>query len=245
MSHLNADPADYLIVSSSPPAWKNLARITDQLKAEYARKHGYHFVADVSDIYETTTMQSIRGFVKLDLLSHYLATGKYKAVVWMDADLVITNKEHRLETIFGENSDEGADLCLGYDHNGFHSTVIFARNTPVVRDYLWAANNTGRSFFLSHPWHEMEALRYFAQTPPYDDLVCYHSAKELCPILKPEYVRFGLPLDIGAEYGWEPGDWTMHLSALSLGRRERLAEHFADPANHHTPPPPGPDAENP
>lgn len=243
MSHVNAHPADYLIVSSSPPAWKNLARITDQLKEEYARAHGYHFVSDVSDVYETNTMQSIRGFVKLDLLLHYLP--KYKAVVWMDADLVITNKEHRLESIFEENLEGDPGVCLGYDANGFHSTVIYARNDRLVRDYLWAANNAGRTMFLNHPWHEMEALRYFAQTPPYDDLVCYHSAKELCPIRKEEYVGFGLPLDVGAEYGWEPGDWTLHLSALSLGRRERLAEWYADPTHHFSPPPPGPDLENP
>ena len=248
---VNDGPADIAIVTSYPPRWRDtIAKITDQSKWEYAQRHGYHFFADCSElmcpagtrqsVYPPGSAVPVIGFIKLDLLLHFLP--RYKAVVWMDADLLITNRERSIEGFIERM--HGRDIAVAQDHNGFHSTVIIAQNTPIARDYLWAANNTGRSFYAGDPWHEMTALRHFAQDARYADRIHYFSAKELCPIRKAEYVPY-LPLNIGAEYDWEPGDLALHLSALGDGRRHRLCEHYADPTNHHKEPPKGPDAENP
>jgi galactosyl transferase GMA12/MNN10 family len=250
---VNQGPADIAIVTSyGYSARETYAKISNQIKDEYAAQHGYHFFADCSErlgptgtrqnIYPVGMNVPIIGFIKLDLLLYTLP--RYKAVVWMDADLLITNKERRLE-VFLERMDQHADIGVCYDHNGFHSTVIFAKNTPRAQDYLWAANHTGRGFYLGDPWHEMTAMRNLWLDPNYTDLVHFFSAKELCPIRKSEYVKFGLPMNVGVEFEWEPGDFALHAAALSDGRRHRLFEHYADPENHHKEPPPGPDAENP
>ena len=248
---INEGPADYAIVTSYPMHWQPLAKITDQLKWEYAKKHGYHFFADCSTTFGPAgTRQNCvpvgepvntLGFIKLDLLLNFLP--RYKAVVWMDADLVLTNRDITLESFFDRLPNK--DVIVEEDWNGFHSTVIFARNTVRAREYLHSANTVGRGFYLGDPWHEMTALRNAWLDHRYHEMVGFLSAKDVCPIYKPEYVQYGVPLDIGAEFAWEPGDFSLGLNALSIPRRVRMAEHYADHAHHHLPPPPGPDAEHP
>jgi hypothetical protein len=232
---LNRLPSKVAIVTSAPPAWRPLTRITWHLQAEYAHQHGYHFFTDESEVYVDVQDGSapLRGFIKFEVLWFYLP--RYEWVVWLDSDLLITNKAVRLESFIKRAGDK--DLVLGYDHNGHNTTIIMMRNCPRMRDFLFACNGAGRSMFLRHPWHEMESMRYFLQTPPYKDSALYLSVKELCPILHSEYERYGMPKDMGAEYAWEPGDFSMHLSALSLERRAQLAMHYADPARHHNAPP--------
>ncbi len=232
---LNRLPAKIAIVTSAPPAWRPLTRVTWHLMAEYARQWGYHFFANESEVYVDTQDGSLplRGFIKFELLWHYL--DKYEWVVWLDSDLLITNKDVRLESFI--NRDRSWDLIIGYDHNGHNTTVIMMRNCQRMRDFLFACNGAGRTMFLRHPWHEMEAMRYFLQTPPYLASALYVSCKELCPILHAEYERYGMPKNMGQEYAWEPGDWTLHLSALSLERRAQLAMHYADPSRHKLTPP--------
>lgn len=229
-SRLNLGSADVAIVTSYPRRWEHLAAVTNALKEQYASKWGYHFFSDCSDVYATEGPKvgtPILGFIKLDMLLYYLQ--KYETVVWIDADALITNRNIQIEDFLIRRPDK--DVILGYDNNGFHSTVIFARNTPTARDYLHAANTIGRQFFIGHPWHEMEALRYFWLAPNYHDRVGFFSAKEICPILKPAYAPH-LPMSIGREYAWAPGDWLLHLSALPDAKRLELAQLFADPSTH-------------
>lgn len=242
---LNRSKANIAVVCSFPPAWRLLSDITTHLQAEYAERWGYHYFTDESERYEVMMdgrSFPIRGFAKFDLIFHFMRhTPKmnggvpYEWLVWMDADLVITNRGIRLESFIAEA--EGKDLILGYDANGHHSTIFMVRNCSRGRDFIWACNNAGRSLFIAHPWHEMEAMRYFLQTPPYDNMAHYVSAKRLCAILNNEYP--GVPADIRLDYNWEPGDFALHLSALSLERRIILAQHYADPSYHKIEPPKG------
>lgn len=231
LGKLNREPAKICLVSSAPPDWRPLRNITWHLMAEYAAQWGYHFRADESALMHKAPEGNfpLRGFRKFDLLIHLLGEG-YEWVVWLDADAVITNKSVRIEPFTKRAGVK--DLVIGYDVNGHHTTVIMCRNTPLLRDFLWACNNAGRSMFIAHPWHEMESMRYFLQTPPYNTLAHYESVKALCPILHSEYERFGMPANVGQAYSWEPGDWILHLSALSLQRRVVLAQHFADPSHY-------------
>ena len=243
---INEGTADYAIVTSYPPDWERLTTITDQLKWEYAKQHGYHYFADCSNLYGPAgTRQNcvpvgeqvpIMGFIKFELLLHFLP--KYKGVVWMDADLVLTNREITLESFFARMPDN--DVIVEEDWNGFHSTVIFARNTPRAYKYLWASNRTGRGFYLGDPWHEMTSMRNFWLDHIYHDTVGFLPVKDVCPIRAVEYEAFNVPREVSGDCDWKPGDFALHLSALSFERRLRLAEHYADDAHHDQEPPPGP-----
>ena len=212
-----------LLMTSFPPSWVELAKITTKTHSDYAKAHGYDYAHDCSDFQDRVWPQGhhmgIRGFVKLDLMLHYLP--RYEYVMWIDADALVTNYEIPIEQY------RSPGVTMGYDHNGFHSTVFIAHSTELVYNYFWSANNLGRRFFLAHDMHEMESLRYFAGTPPYDKLLTFYSAKELCSILATEYVDSGQPLKVSGQFAWTKGDWILHLSALPLQRRIERAGEYA------------------
>ena len=216
--------SDTLLVTSYHPSWAELAKRTCKTHADYAKKQGYDYHADCSDyqdmVHETGHRMGIRGFIKFDLMLHFLP--KYQYVMWIDSDALVTNHDIRIEQYRSHG------LTVGYDHNALHTTVMIAHSTPEVYDFLWACNNVGRRLFISHPWHEMQSVRYFSGTPPYDKLLTYYSVKELCGILAEEYVDAGQPLKVSGKYGWEPGDWILHLAALPLQRRIERAQEYGE-----------------
>jgi len=214
--------SDTMIISSYPPEWSELVKRTAKTHAAYAKHHGYEYALDCSSFQDRVWPQGhmigIRGFIKLDLMLHYLP--RYEYVMWIDADAMFTNYDIPIEQF------RSPGVTMGFDQNGFHSTVFIAHSTDLVYDYFWAANNIGRRRFLADDFHEMEALKWMGTWPPYSSLFKFYSVKELCPILADEYVEAGQPLKVSGKYKWEKGDWTLHFSALPLQRRiERATEY--------------------
>ncbi len=215
-------PSKTLVISSYPPSWSELVKRTGKTHQDYAKRHGYDYELDCSDYQDRVWPQGhrigIRGFIKLDLMLHYLP--RYEYVMWIDSDAMFTNYDIEIEQY------RSMGVTMGFDHNTFHSTVFIAHSTDLVYDYFWASNNAGRRLFLAHDWHEMEALKYFGSWPPYSSLFTFYSVKELCPILAHEYVEAGQPLKVSGKYAWEKGDWILHFAALPLQRRiERATEY--------------------
>jgi len=223
-------PADTLVMTSYPPAWDALAAITCATHKKWADRHGYHYHADRSDLrdnYFDHILQKqeklpVKGFVKLDLLLHYLP--KYKYVVWLDADGLLTAPEISLDDLLAQAPK--TDIIMPFDHNTHNATVIISRSTDLVWDFWWACRNTGWGLFGKHPWAEMEAARYFSSKPPYENLIGYMSIKTLCGILPEQYEPY-LPTRVSAQYGWKPGDFFLHLSALHIDRRIEIARQYA------------------
>jgi hypothetical protein len=236
------------VCSSFPSSWGELAGYTGASHRAWAERHGYDYHADCSE--RTWPAHSpdwgavaigrlpIRGFIKLDLMLHYLDAelcgNVYDWVVWLDSDLIITNPEIPLARWTDDvapyarepnGTTSGADLIMPYDFNGNNATVIIARNTDAAYNYVWSSNDAGRTMFLKHDWAEMEALLRFREAPPYDGIVHAVSAKELCALHPGAYEP--LPKRRTAAYEWETGDFAVHLAALSLERRIELAQHYS------------------
>ncbi len=190
---------------------------------DYAKKHGYDYNADCSDLQDTVWRQGhrmgIRGFIKYDLMLHFF--DRYQYICWIDADCLVTNHDIPLESIRSNG------ISVMRDYNGLNTTVIMAHTTPLVKQFFWACNNTGRKFFLAHDWHEMEAMRYFQMTEPYKDILTYHSVADVCPILGPEYAPY-VPEWLWSQYNWHPGSWMLHLSALHPQRRIERAREYGE-----------------
>lgn len=215
------------VFSSWPTSWRPLTEITAATHRKWCEKWSYDYYADDgTDVEDTAwlpctgqyTKNPIMGFVKLDLFLYLLPY--YKRVIWLDADMLVTNYEKN-------PVQAGGDIIMPYDYNGHNATVIAAKHTDLVFDFFWASNNTGRKYFMNDNWREMNAMRFFSATPPYLHLIEYRSIKELCPILGPEYAPY-VPERVSAKYSWDPGDWTCHLSAFSLEKRIALAQRIAD-----------------
>lgn len=221
-----------LVISSHAPGWLELANVTCKSHYDWCQKHRYEYYLDCSELYDNywnpvTKVRErlpIKGFIKLDLFLHFLP--KYKRVIWLDADLLVTNPEYSADHFMNQRPHSA--IVLPYDWNGHNSTVIMAESFDRVWDYFWSCNNTGRKLFLNHDWVEMEAMRYFAMTPPYnDDFIGYLHAKQLCALRWEEYVDAGVPERVSKKYGWEQGDFALHLSALPLDRRVELAKDYS------------------
>lgn len=231
-------PDRVLVITSYPQSWAELAAITCATHKKWADRHGYDYYADCSDVSAPSRSPEwrakaegyipIRGFIKLDLMLHFLDSAscrkEYDWVVWIDADALITNYDVSLERWTKPGTH---DLVLPYDANGHNVTVIMARNTELVFDFLWACNNAGRSMFIKHDWAEMEALRYFLQTPPYFGMAGYYSVKELCAMPPDQYAPH-VPKRVSQKYEWSEGDWCLHFSALPLAKRIELASKYAE-----------------
>lgn len=227
-----------LVMTSYPRVWQQLADVTCPTHKAWADAIGADYYADCSDLVDSyynpqTGLHErlpIKGFIKLDLFLYYLP--QYKRVVWLDADMAVTNTAVPLESLMAYPPESGGrsyPITVPYDFNGHNATVIIVRNDTggdLVEDFFWAANNTGRKLFLKHDWVEMEAMRYFAMTQPYTAILGYRSIKTLCPLHPGAYVPY-VPERVTKKYEWTPGDWSVHLSALPLDVRIQLAKEYA------------------
>lgn len=223
-----------LLISSAPPSWAPLTDITWRTHKRYADAQGYGFTTDVSNIevparspriHERLTGNvGIAGFRKLDLMLHYLdpeaSRQEWDYVVWVDADVLFTRFDEPLNRWL---STDG--LSMPYDANGINATVIGAANARWVRDLFWAANNAGRSRFLLDDWREMEALRYFMQTPPYAGRTFFYPVNETCAMPPDVYP---IPAITRKQYEWTPESLAVHFSALSLELRVQMAQEWVN-----------------
>lgn len=228
--------SDTLVITSYPYRWQELADITCASHKRYCDRHGYDYLADRTDLVDrwfnplTSAYEQlpIKGFRKLDLFLQWLP--HYKQVIWLDADLLVTDTSVPLTRFHHAEHSASWPLVLPYDYNGHNATVIMAKSCPLIQQFFWACNNTGRKFFLKHDWAEMEAMRYFLQTQPYFGMAWYMSAKKLCALKIDEYEPY-VPREISQEYAWEPGDFALHLSALTIERRIELAKFYTEQLN--------------
>lgn len=246
-----------LVVSSIPPrrhtdepgaSWADLSELTWATQKRYCEKWGYTFHGDVSDLHETYK-SPIRGVppipnvpiyykIKFILFKHFLNPDSCKEewdwVVWLDSDLLVTNYEIPLEKFMngskGADTDEGGhqlgDILLTYDVNGLHATVIMLRRTPYTLGYAYMNAEAGMRYYMRDYWSDQLSQRLALQTPPYRDLVWYHPVKALCA-MPPDTYR-DIPKRARAMYEWDESSLALHLSALSMRDRIRIAKEYVD-----------------
>lgn len=227
------------IVSSYPPEWRELAKLTCATQRRYCEKWGYSYFEDCSETRERAGSPwiddpnpnigqyvSMRTMVKFPLLEHFLREEDCKEkndyVAWLDADMVMTNYDIPFTRWF-EGHDK--DLVLAYDVNSVHPTVILVRNTVVMRGLMWACKEAGWRMYGLHNWSDICAFRFMLDYPPYDDRVKFFSAQKMCampPMVHP------MPTDVRSQFEWTPDSWAVHLSAMGIEHRIEIAKQFVE-----------------
>ena len=227
------------------PDWQDLAAYTCATHRKYCEMHGYSYKLDTSDIWEPTKpthrgqpmgpSSPIRYAVKFRLFQHYLDPDSCKeewdAVVWLDSDLLVCNYNIPLEKFL--NSQPGTDdasahlgdIILTYDPNGLHATVIMMRRSDLTLGFAWANGNAGDTLYRGHDWSDQLSQRFFLMTPPYRDLIWYHSIKSLCAMPPDVYP---IPKRVRRHFEWEEGDFAVHFSAMSIPQRIKLAQDYCE-----------------
>lgn len=243
-----------MMVTSYPPkrpgekvGWPDLAALTIPTHQRYAQKWGYDYHVDVSDV--SARMQSqwtdetksgyapLRFMIKFRLLEHFLrqewCQEQYDWVVWLDADCLVTRFDRPLTDWMHDYAKgfdaapEGliGDVVLAKDVNGLHPTVIMVRNCLRTRGLIYACRDGGTRMWQMHSWADIMAFRFYFATPPYEHLPVYHWARELCAMHPGAY---DIPADVRAEHEWTPESLTLHLSALSIEERCRIAKEYVE-----------------
>lgn len=230
------------------PDWADLSKLTCATHQAYCEKNGYEYRLDISDIWEPEKPthrgqpqgppSPIKYAIKFRLFQHYLdpdaCREEWDHVVWLDSDLVITNYNIPLERFLnskpGTDDDvpQYGDIILTRDPNGLHGTVIMMRRSGLTLGFAWANANAGDTLYRGHDWSDMMSSRFFLQTPPYQELVHYHSVKTLCAMPPNMYP---IPRRAVRFYEWEEGCFALHLSALSIPKRIEIAKEYCERLN--------------
>ena len=133
------------------PEIAEYGRLTSDVPAAYARRHGYNAAIVVARIDESRPP----AWSKLVLVERYLSRNpSCEWIMWIDADAVVTNPAIRVEDLV----DGDADFLVAEDcpPSPINTGVFLARNCPAVLDLLLRAY--AKVQYLHHPWWEQPAL---------------------------------------------------------------------------------------
>jgi hypothetical protein len=187
-----------------------VADLTIPSHVRFADKYGWHQDAVLAD-------QENSLWEKLNLISHYLEKD-YKSVLWLDADVLITNPKP-ITWILEEN--HAADVFLTADVNGLNAGVMFIRNTPWSKAFFYACSNHGKTLFGDRPNGEQQALQHFSSVYPYAGIVHYVPQRELNSYHPDAYDYPNCRLA-----SWQSGDFALHLPSLPNEDRVEILKQY-------------------
>jgi hypothetical protein len=129
--------------------YKKTVKLCTQSQEEYALSHGYTRITDES-VYDPN-----RPFPwsKIRLVQKYLKD--YEFLVWMDADVLVTNPEIKIETFIGMMKP-GAFMFLGHDFQNLNTGIFVIRNCPLAHEFLTDVWN--KTEYMNHIWWEQAAV---------------------------------------------------------------------------------------
>lgn len=165
-----------------------------QTQEEHAKKHGYTRITDES-VYDPERPHS---WSKIRLIQKYL--GDYDYLMWIDADVLITNFDRKIED-FIELMNPDTFLLMCEDLNGLNAGVFIIKNIPRAHEFLkdvWSTNND------SPYWEQASIVHHL---PKYQDGV------QIIPreysVIMNAYGPF-----IDKEHYWQPGDFCIHFAGI-------------------------------
>jgi len=126
--------------------YNKIAEITTPNMAQYARKHGYDFLASMRKYDDRPT-----AWQKIPLI--YDLLNSYDWVVWLDIDCLIVDFSYKLEDFI----DENYSLILGYSHQ-IETGVFFIKNADASRKILTKTYN--KTEFINDGAWEQTAMKH-------------------------------------------------------------------------------------
>jgi ADP-heptose:LPS heptosyltransferase len=204
-------PGDLTLVTLYNSPFYDLATITAARMRQYAQIHGYRFVEHRSLLDQSRHP----AWNKIMAVRNAMSSSRSHWILWVDADAVIMNYEHRIEDLIYE----GCDLIFGSDFNGLNSAVFLARNCEWCRQFFDTVYSLGDiNYDPDHygPKWEQNTIKH---------LLNNFSGLKDHVALHPENRMNALPDT------YKDGDFILHLGGLSIEERlEALTEYNLRPA---------------
>lgn len=208
------------LVTFASPEYRELALLTGPSKFLYAHKYDYvyHY-----DIYRGPIHRV--GFERLALVLKMLEDG-HRAVIWMDADAMITNDRICiLSEIESRRAPADRHLFCSADMHGLNSGIFVAFNTDLMKQFLYVITHAyGEQHFGTHPWGEQAAMIHLLAAPPYHNLATYLPQRSLNAYAREALTAF--PDYVTRDGIWQTGDWAIQFAGLPMVERLRLAHLY-------------------
>lgn len=191
----------FLVLTGYDQAMADVGRLTSAAMHAYALRHGYAFEC-VTD-YESGTHPS---WQKLKLIRERLSS--YAAILWLDADVVITNPMFRWPQIGAGEADGvwvSKDWGDSTDPHYFSAGVMIWRNGPRAQALLDTAME--KMQWANRPLWDQSALREVYRE---DEIL------RLCIRTLNRRVLNAVPsvLHTDAQEPWQPHDFVCHLTGV-------------------------------
>lgn len=180
---------------------QSVANFTVPTHIEFAEKNNWDQVTILSDNADSL-------WAKMQLICDYLDKD-YKAVMWVDADAMITNTSFSVDWILDENKN--ADVFLTSDVNGLNAGVMLIRNTDRAKAFFYACTNYGKTLFGDRQNGEQQAIRHFSLAHPYEGIIYYLPDQRTLNSYYPNLYKYP-----GSELAhWTSRDFILHLPGTS------------------------------
>lgn len=178
--------------------YKKTVKWCIQSQEEYVKRHGYTRITDES-VYDPSRAFS---WSKVKLLQKYLS--EYDFLVWMDADVLVTNPEIRLEAFMAMIKPD-AFMFIGHDFQNLNAGILIIRNCPIAHEFLQDVWN--KTEYINHIWWEQAAIIELQKTPKYNPYI---------HILPHEHINImnSFHYQIDPRVHWLPGDFCIHFAGI-------------------------------
>lgn len=177
---------------------KTVGRCTASQEA-YVKRHGYTRITDESVYDESRPFP----WFKIKLLQKYLS--EYDHLVWMDADVLITNPDIRIES-FVQMMRPDSFMLVGQDFQNLNTGVFILRNCPLAHEFLRDVWN--KTEYMNHIWWEQAAVidlwKNSAKYQPGIDILEHRHVN----------VMNAFHNEVDPKVHWLPGDFCIHFAGI-------------------------------
>lgn len=207
------------LVTGYDDQMSSIGDLTCPIMEEYANYHDFSFTCVKQ--YHSRMHPS---FQKVEAVLD--AFKQSDTVIWMDADVIVTNKkiDPFYQFSFAEPglnmSRDVWPLSVPDTFNFTAGVMVSTREAIPVFEWLLTQEHR----FFSPPW-EQAALRDGMQHEWIRSLVHVHDRR----------VMNSLPFNEHVPEPWQPGDWVCHLSGLSNDVRVEQFKRYKTQGNFHVP----------
>lgn len=185
------------------------------IKKDYCKYHNYDFNIKLLD--------SCDGWDKLKQLKLLLEQNKYDYIFLSDADVVMTNRDKRIEDIIIKYQDDNTFMFISEDYNSLNSGNIIFKNCEESVSFLNKVFEVG-----------IDKIRY-SLNEPYKSIGIYEQPsiihiinkeydyyKDKIKIIPQNEINSYLPLLNINKGKWKKGDLLLHFAGFNYKENEEL-----------------------
>jgi hypothetical protein len=153
-------------------------------------------------------------------LLFYALEHKYKHIMWLDADALITNVEVELQGFTNILEQTNKSILITQIYYGINTGVFFLRGgwkSRILLNLIWC-----NRFYISHGWWEQAALM---------DLLRRHTEVANEQYIEPRSRNFNsVPPELARdlETAWQPGDFIIHFAGARGSKLSELIAKYSE-----------------